>query len=146
MGVRSELVVAGASEADAIAAVDEPTSTWEGFSYTGLDVIKLMTLWALLESDSPNNRFEERLDSVNCITCSESGPWVDVLSPEAVRAFVQAASMAEEQFESVANAWAETEEFDGWEAEDVIDLLRSVGDLAESAVLSGKTLVLRTSM
>jgi hypothetical protein len=58
MGVPSESVVADASEADAVASSDGPRTSWNGFAFQGLDDIKRITLWALIESGSADADFD----------------------------------------------------------------------------------------
>jgi len=64
MGVLSHLLVADPSEAEAVLASDDPSRTWAGFFYRGLDRIKLATLWAIAETGSASERLEQRLDEI----------------------------------------------------------------------------------
>ena len=142
MSISSELVVADASEAEAVLASDLPSRTWEGFGYKGLDHIKLITLWALVESGAPRDRFEERLSSLKVHSKGEQGPWADVLPSRMLPALASASSGESAEFDALASAWGNTQEFEGWQEDEVTELLRLVVELAESAQLQGKTMIL----
>jgi hypothetical protein len=145
MGVLNHLLIADASEADAVAASDEPSQTWDGCFCRGLDRIKLVTLWALVESDSPDDRLEQRLDAIRTIPEGDQGPWVDIVPPKMFASLASIAAMEEDEQESLAERLGQTEELDGWEASEVIDLVRSIGD-AESAQRENKMLLVWTSL
>ncbi len=67
MGVIAQLVVADPSRAEAVLGSDDPTTTWDGIGYKGLHHIQLITLWSLIDSGSPGDRFPERLHAVKVI-------------------------------------------------------------------------------
>jgi hypothetical protein len=67
---------------------------------------------------------------------------VDVIPEKMVAALASVAALPDGDFDRLAASWGETEEFEGWEEAEVADLLRLVGDLAETAQLEGKTLLL----
>ncbi len=146
MGVLSHLFVAEAFEADAVAASDEPSQAWEGFSCRGLDRIKLATLWALVEAGSPDDRLESRLNAIRTIPEGDQGPWVDVAPPDMLRALAAVAAMEECEQTTLAERWGQTEELKDWEASEVCEVLRSIGDTAETAQLYNKTLLIWTSL
>ena len=54
--------------------------------------------------------------------------------------------MEEDEQESLAERWGQTEELTGWDATEVIDIVRNIGDMAESALLENKTLLNWTSL
>jgi hypothetical protein len=143
--MHSELVIADSSEAESVADSDGPSNSWAGFAYSGLDRIKLITLWALLESGVPDDRFDARLDAIRVVPDRETGPWVDVLPAVMVTALSRIASLNADTSESLVEKWNGTDEFEGWDSAEVSDLLHGIGDAAESAVLEGKTLLLGTS-
>ena len=58
MGVIAQLVVADPSEAETVLSAGDPANSWDGFGYKGLDIVRLITLWSLIESSSPDDRFE----------------------------------------------------------------------------------------
>jgi hypothetical protein len=146
MGVISTLLVARPNEAEAVLASDEPSRTWDGFSYRGLDRIKLATLWALVESNFDNDRLNDRLDQIRTIPQGDKGPWVDILPTTMLSELASIAVMEEDDQARVAELWGKTNEFRYWDRSKVIDLLRSIGDAAETAQLDGKTLLLWTSL
>ena len=139
MGVLNYLLIGHASEADAIAASDEPSQTWDGFGFRGLDPIKLATLWALVETGSPDDRLEQRLDQVRTIPEGDQGPWIDVLPTKMVASLASIAAMEEGEQESLAEQWGQTDELQGWEEFDILDLVRSIGDTAETAQLENES-------
>jgi hypothetical protein len=146
MGVLNHLLIADASEVDAVAASEEPSQTWDGFFCRGLDRIKLATLWALVEAGSADHGLEQRLDAIRTIPEVDQGPWVDIIPPKMLGALASIAAMEEGEQESLAERWGETDELEGWEASEVFDLVRSIGDSAESAELENKTLLIWTSL
>ena len=146
MSVLAELVVADASEADAILASDQPTRDWEGFGFKGLDNVKLVQLWALMESGDPGDRFEERLKALTSRSKGDDGPWVDVLPPPMIEVLAEAASLDDGEVGTLASSWGGIPEFKGWDPGEVSDLLGLVGEMAESARDQEKTLVLWRSL
>ena len=146
MGVLNHLLIAHASEADAVAASDEPSRTWDGFFCRGLHRIKLATLWALVETGSVDDRLEQRLDQIRTIPEGDRGPWVDVLPPKMLASLASIAAMEEDEQESIAERWGQTEELEGWEVSEILDLVHSIGDTAETAQLENKTLLIWTSL
>src|SRR5262245_10716222 len=132
MGVLAELVIADLSEAQEIAASDEPSRRWQGFLFKGLDNIKLATVLLHLQGESPGKDSERLLDLIQPATPpTDNGPWVYALSQDQVGQLATVAAMDEVEFRKVAKAWGSTEEFNGWGEDEVADLLELVGDLAE---------------
>ncbi|OAI53151.1 hypothetical protein AYO47_01010 [Planctomyces sp. SCGC AG-212-M04] len=146
MGVSSELVVADSAEAESVTDSDEPSGSWEGFAFAGLDRIKLTTLAAILEQGEAYESLDSRLDAISVVRNSDDGPWVDVLPPEMVLTLSRIASMEGDSIQDLLEKWSATDELEGWGKNDVCDLLREIGDLAESAVLQRKTLLLWTCL
>lgn len=146
MGVLNQLLVADASEADAVAASDEPSQTWDGFFCRGLDRLKLATLWALVEAGSADDRFEQRLDEIRTIPKGDQGPWVDIVPPKMLSALASIAAMEKDEQQSLAEHWGQTEELEEWEAPEIFEVVRSIGDTAETAQLENKTLLVWTSL
>jgi hypothetical protein len=68
------------------------------------------------------------------------------VKPEQVAELAAVAGLDDAEFEALAESWATTEEFAGWSGADVRELLRELGDLAESASLQGKCLMLWQSL
>lgn len=144
MGIQSDLVIAGANEAEDVRASESPAMEWEGLSFQGLENVKLATLLSLLSSHSPDSDYEKWLDELPSL--SNESPWLFVLSAAAVKCLSRIAEQEGAEFEKLAESWAATEEFEAWESSDVNDLLRSIGDLAESATLERKTMILWLSL
>lgn len=147
MGVLSDLVIAPAGAAEEIIANLCPSDSWQGFSFGGMDNVKLATLLSLLSSNSPDKDYEKWLDSISpAAKPDDEGPWVYAFSPEATTLLAGIASKETDELDQLAKRWGETEEFEGWQEEDVNELLCSVGDLAESATLEKMTLFLWMSL
>jgi len=54
--------------------------------------------------------------------------------------------MEPERLQAVTRQWSETEELEGWELEDVEFVLQEMADLADTARLQNKTLLLWLSL
>lgn len=139
------LLVAGVTDAHAIAAHDDPSRKWDGFFCRGLDSIKLVALWALIEKGSTDDRSGQRMDAIETISEGDSGPWVDVLPSTMVLALASLAAMDDDEIARLAASLCRTKDFEGWADDEVSDLIRSVGDQAEAANLNDKTLMIFTS-
>lgn len=146
MGVLSELVIADPTEVEEVRESEQPTQHWDGFSFQGLDRVKLVTLWSLIETGVADNELESRLAAVQPNTGDDHGPWVDTIPAKMLSALASVAALEEDAFAGLSGKWAATEEFEGWSQSDVEELLRGVGDAADSAQLAGKTLLLWTSL
>jgi hypothetical protein len=146
MGVQSDLVLAAPDAAEAIRASDCPAAEWDGFSFKGMDNVKIATLLSLLSGKSPSFKYEKWLDAIPAISGGEDGPWVFSFADDAVVLLATIASKEESEFDELAKTWGATEEFEGWGPDEVNDLLRSVGALAEAATLEKKAMFLWMSL
>ncbi len=146
MGMINHLLVADVADAKAIAVHDDPSREWDGFFCQGLDRIKLVGLWALIEAGSPDDRSHERMDGIQTIAEGDAGPWVDVLPSAMVSALASLAAMDDTEIAGLAASLCRMEDFEGWADDEVNDLVRSIGDQAETADLKGKTLMVYTSL
>lgn len=147
MGVQTDVVIADVDEAQAIADTATPTAEWKGFTFNGFDHVQLCTLLSLLKAGRPNAEFQRYLSAVEPVAVGgEEGPVVVAVRPEQVAELAAVAGLEGAEFESLAASWAATEEFAGWSGSDVRELLRELGDLAESASLQGKCLMLWQSL
>ncbi len=146
MGVTNHLLVANAAEADAIAAHDDPSREWDGFYCQGLDKIKLVALWSLIEAGSTEDRFEQRMESVRTIQMGTNGPWVDIAPSAMVSALASLTALKEDEVAELTGALRRMEDFDAWDEDDVAGLIRSIGDQAETASLQGMTIVVYTRL
>ena len=59
-----------------------------------------------------------------------------------IESLASLANLEVDDFDNLAESWGSTDEFDGWAVDEVNDLLREVGDLAESAKLKGSAIML----
>jgi len=146
MGVHSHLIIADASEASTVSSSDEPSGKWQGFFYRSLDRVKLATLWALVEGGTADNRFDERLDAIRAVPDSDQGPWVDIIPPQMLKSLADIAGMDEQEVDAIAEQWRRTDELQGWDALEVLELVRRIGDTAETAQLQNKGLLMWTCL
>lgn len=147
MGVQSDLVIADLADAQDVAESEGPASQWEGFTFNGLDNVKLCTLLSLLAADDPMSDFDRFHDRIQVVSPpTDDGPIVHAIHRAEVAELAKVAAMESEEFDQVVNSWGGTEEFEGWSSSEVRDLLQSVGNLAETASLEGKCLLLWCSL
>jgi hypothetical protein len=64
VGVTSQLVVADEGKATEVLRSDNPTAAWDGFTLKGLDDVRLITLWSLIDSGTTDDRIAERSGGV----------------------------------------------------------------------------------
>ena len=149
MGMLSCVLIAPKTDAKMIAESSEPTQTWEGVDWKSVDHIKFCTLWVILEGgalpDVP--AVQAKIDQMELLhQVSEDGPWV-FLIPCHLRDLIAECSAEEDhKIKSLAQAWGSTEEFEGWDAEDVLKLLEDITVLADTGRLEDKELMLWLSM
>jgi hypothetical protein len=147
MGVQTDIVIGDLEEAQAIANTTTPTTGWQGFTFNGFDHIHLCTLLSLLKAGNPDTEFQRYLSIVEPVSApTKDGPAVVAVKPEQVAELAAVAELEEDEFEYLASSWAATEEFAAWSRSDVRDLLRELGDLAETALLEGKCLMVWQSL
>src|SRR5262245_34533187 len=84
MGVLSELIIADRSEAQAVAAAESPTQTWQGFGWKVLDPVNCGSLWAILEGvDLDVDGVVDRAGKFDLLAGStENSPWVHLVPIE----------------------------------------------------------------
>jgi hypothetical protein len=97
----------------------------------------------LLLAGDPMQDFDRCLDLVEAvIPPADEGPVVFAVHADEVAALAAVVAMERDEFDRLSEAWGSTEEFEGWSKPEVSELLRAIGDLAESASLEGKCLLL----
>jgi hypothetical protein len=142
MGVQTDVVIADPDEAQALANTDDPAAARQGFTFSGFDCVKLGTLISLLKTGGPDAGLERCLHRIDVVRASSREETVvSVVPPELVAEVVAVAGLEGAEFDALAASWEATEEFAGWSRADVRELLRQLGDLAESASLRGKCLM-----
>jgi hypothetical protein len=89
-------------------------------------------------------QFDRTKSSLGDVVGHSAGelPVVHVVNPEAVATLAAVAAMEGDELRELAEAWSATEEFSGWTDAEATELLRAIGDLAESASLENKCLFL----
>ena len=147
MGVQCELIIADPSEAPSVVASDGPAQEWDGFTFNGLHSVQLCTLLSLLDSGDPLQQFDRYLDAIPVVADEDDGARVvSAVHPPEVGRLATVAQMEDDEFNRLASTWGKTNEFDGWTADEVTELLRLIGDLAETAALGNKSLLLWISL
>jgi hypothetical protein len=147
VGVQTDVVIADIEDAQAIADSGTPTSDWQGFTYNGFHNVQLCTLLSLLKTNRPDTEFDKFLNLIECVSVpTGEGPLVYAIKPEQVAELAPVARLDDPEFETLASSWHSTEEFVGWSNSDVQELLRELGDLAGSALLQGKCLMIWQSL
>jgi hypothetical protein len=63
-----------------------------------------------------------------------------------VESLASVATLDGEDFDALVEKWVAIEDFNGWEKDEVNQLVREVGDLAETANLDGSTMMLWMEM
>ncbi len=143
MGFQTDIVVANCDEAQEIADADSPAADRDGFTFNGFDRVQLCTLLSLAKCGNWETHFDRYLDGIDVVSASEDEwPTVSVVKAEQVAELASVASLDDDEFNRLASSWAATEEFAGWSSEDIPDLLRTLTDLADSASLQRKCLMI----
>lgn len=143
MGFHTDILTADVGEAQDIADSESPAANRRGFTFTGFDRVQVCTLLSLIESGSWDTHFDRHLDNIDVVRSSaDDWPVVSVIRPEQVEQLAAVASFEDAEFEKLADLWAATEEFEGWTQSDVRDLLRELADLADSARLECKSILI----
>ena len=133
MGVLTDIVIAHEREAPAVAGEAAPSRRWTGIDATGVDQVKLATLWGLLSGREFRNEWVAEF--VPLYEASEDGPWVFRV-PDALVQLL--ADVDDGRAPAIAGRWADTEELqlDEWEPDDArgtIDDLRGLARKARAA-------------
>lgn len=143
MSVHTEVVIAHADEAQSIADSDEPSSDRQGFVFNGFDSVQLCTLLSIIKAGDPGTAYEGFYNQIEFVSNSNDDfPVVSSIPVHLVNELKSVAALEDDAFMALTTSWSETGEFDGWKQEDVQDLLRELGDLAETASLDNKCLMI----
>ena len=143
MGSHSNLLIADQDELENLACSDDPARRWPGFAFSGLDVVKICALLSLLKGGSPDG---EPLATAGDVEGhgheGKAPPHASTLGPDDVAELAVTAGMEDSELDELAMDWGSTHSFLGWSEWEVGELLRRIGDLAETAMLQEKCLVL----
>ncbi len=143
MGVLSALVIADPQEALDVAHCGEPTRDWDGFEIKTLDPVTLGSLWGILTKVSNAEAVGQLVDHIGLLhQVSENGPWVYGIPSQLRDTLAGVSGMEDNNVRPIAEEWAATDELEGWEYEDVEATIREVADLADTARLQDKQLLL----
>jgi signal transduction histidine kinase len=144
MGWQTDVVCARREEARAVAAEDQSATDRPGFTCRGFDHIKLGVLLSLIREDEPEAAVErdlERMEVVHAV--DEDGPAVWVVPSEFVAELAGMAGLTDSERNSLAAVWGATEEMEEWSEADVRELLQDLADLAETATLTARCVMIR---
>ena len=143
LGVLTDIVVADASEASAVAADGDRLRTWPGVDAKGVDSVKLAILWGLLSNDPSKANAGADFETLHEIP--DEGPWVFRVPEELVQLL---ASLDDAGAASTAVAWAKAEEFvlDGWNAAAVRSILSELRTLARKTLSGRKSMLMWMSL
>lgn len=127
-----------AAEEDEYTAIGEstcPLDEWSGIEAHGFDTVKLATLHCILTGDS----LQMALDLYEPIYVGENETVVLRIADEFLE---KLAVLDEEALEDVASELAASEEFESeqWDAEDVLEHLTELAELAQLAESQGQVL------
>lgn len=143
MAFQTDVLIASFDEVQAVADSDSPTADRNGFTFAGFDRVQVCTLLSLLESGTSDAQFDRYLDLIDVVPSStDDWPVVSVIRPEQVAQLAAVATLEDAAFEKLAASWAATEEFECWAGSDVRDLLRELADLADTARLERKCVMI----
>jgi hypothetical protein len=143
MGVISNLIVAPREAAEEIRVTDAP-GDWECFCFAGMDNVNLSTLLSLLSSGSPASDYEKWNDDLESL--NDEGPFIFAFSKNALKELTKIAALESSAFDALAAEWHATDELRDWSTSDVSELLRGIGDIAQSASEQGASLFLWMSL
>lgn len=141
--VTTQIVMADEREAAELAEDASPCGRWPGIDAPGVDQVKLAMLWDLVSAEDGG---DHRLDAFAPLEeVSPDGPWVFRVPAPLVAAL---AALEVARAAEVASAWAATDELqvDGWEPEDVRQLLDGLRGVARAAGAARKPLLMRVSL
>jgi hypothetical protein len=144
VGIQSDLVVAKADEAPAVAASRQAVPQWQRLSFSGLHNVNLCTLICLVRTGQADRGFDELLGRIQ-IVASDAAEFADVwlIPGTEVASLAQIAALDDDEFDELHAAWCDTDELAAWDLDEATELLRAIGDLAETAKLRGRVLLLR---
>lgn len=137
-GILSDLVVAPADQAEAVAKASVPSKAFGGIDIKGVDSVKFLTLHSIVTGES-NESLRPRYQPV--VQVSDEGPWVVRIPPELVS---RLARLRNAERVAIGKRWARTEEFalGRWSERAVLDVLRRISKLAKQPDDSHRALFL----
>jgi hypothetical protein len=140
MGIQSRFIIGDRSDAQRLAECDEPGDNWECFACNGLCNIKLASLFAILSGDASDAAIERAIERIVITTPGQGSPWVHAVPNDIRDKYAEIASVDDDEHAAICRALASTPELEGWSEEDVDALVRTVGDFADTARLTDKSL------
>jgi hypothetical protein len=138
MGVQSRIVVAAPDEGPALLASDEPTYVWPCVTINGFHNIHLETLFSVIsEIGISSSKADQIVENAGERDRSISLFHV----PDAVRdAYAEIAEIGDDDVVALSRRWAAIPEWAGWDFEDVKSAAATIGELADIAKWSDKSL------
>jgi hypothetical protein len=138
MEIVTHILAADEDEVEAIGESPAPLDEWSGIEADGFDTMKLATLHSLLTGDA----LQTALDLCEPIYVSDDETMVLRVADELLE---KLAALDEESLDEMSNELAATEEFEReqWIAEDLLDFLTELSELAQLAESQGQALLVR---
>lgn len=129
------IVAADEDEVEALAEADAPLEQWSGVDGDGLDTMKIVTLHCLLTGDS----LQAALDRYEPVFVADDETMILRLGDDLIE---RLAGLEEDQLETIAYEAANSDEFERaqWVAEDILERLAELCDLAQLAESQGQPL------
>ncbi len=140
MGLLSDFFVASKSEMDSLDIQQSPAKNLPSVQARRVEVVKVVQLQCIIDGSLFNDHLDD-LDNMIVKEASDDGPWV-LAVPKIITETL--ASADSRKIEDIGRSWALTKEWqtDGGNPEDVIPLVKQIGELAKRAQLEVKALYL----
>lgn len=145
MGVLTDLIIADLKDADGIGR-EYPSKKYRSVDLKGFDQIKGATLWAILRGDDLGNvdHVVSMSEKFDCLyQGGDDGPWIYKFPDEFLKLLTE---VDDDRLDDVTAEWAKTEEFEGFELEDVRYYFDSLYDSAANAEAEGKNILMWISL
>lgn len=128
MGILTNIVAAEEDEFAAIGESLQPLDEWSGIEYRGIDAPKIATLHSLLTGED----LEQAFYLYEPVYVSVEGAMVLRVADEMLDKLV---TLDEEGLDRIAEELAATEEFEHeqWDADEVLDMVMALAELAQLA-------------
>jgi hypothetical protein len=141
MSILVDFFAANEAELEQIAPDVMPWDVLNTVQFNGITDVQLAGLAELLL----DIEFEEGLDEIEALTPSEEGPWLFRFSDGLTEAL---AALEDGKQRQTAKRWAKAmpEDFEGWEATEVLELMETLVDVSKAALNTGRKVYYWTSL
>ena len=141
MGVLTSLIIGKKEDIDEILSCDDPNEKYDCIEYTGVDTVKISTLYAISKNEEYDMDTHHSIESFG----EEEGPWVFKFPEDLTKTF---ASIDSGKIPSIAEKWLSTEELemDGWNLDDSTEVIKEVVNHSKKALESNSELLVWISL